>query len=56
MESKLASLKQMYVYLIRARIEYGCLVYGSAAKSVLAGLDIVQAKALRICTGAMRSS
>ena len=50
------SLKQIYKYLIRARIEYGCLVYGSAAKSVSAELDIVQAKALIICTGAVRSS
>lgn len=32
------------------------MVYGSAAKSVLARLDIIQTKALRICTGAMRSS
>ena len=48
-----ASLKQIYVYFIRARIEYGYLVYGSTAKSVLAGLDIVQNKALRICRGAV---
>lgn len=49
-------LKQIYIYLIIARMEYGCLVYGSAARSVLAELDIVQAKALRICIGAVRSS
>lgn len=29
----IAYLKQIYIYLITARIEYGCLVYGSAAKS-----------------------
>ena len=52
----LASLKLIYTYLIRARIDYGCLVYGSAAASVLAKLDVVQASALRICTGAVRSS
>ena len=39
-----------------SRIEYGCLVYRSEAKLVLAGLDIVQAMALKICTGAVRSS
>ena len=30
-----ASLKQIYVYLIRSRMEYGSIVYGSASKSVL---------------------
>ena len=48
-----ASLKQIYVSLIRSRMEYGSVVYGSASKSLLAGLDLIQAKALRICTGAV---
>lgn len=32
-------------------MDYGCLVYGSAAKSVLAKLDDVQVRALKLCTG-----
>ncbi|KAL2088359.1 hypothetical protein ACEWY4_015258 [Coilia grayii] len=52
----LASLKMIYVSLIRARIDYGCLVYTSAAASVLAQLDVVQAAALRLCAGAVRTS
>ena len=35
-----ASLTQIYFYLIRAIIEYGCLVYGSAAKPVLAAFVV----------------
>ena len=51
-----ASLKQIYVYLLRSRMEYGSIVFGSASKSVLSELDIIQAKALGICLGAVRTS
>lgn len=42
--------------LIRSTLDYGCTVYGSAAKSVLTELDRVQMRALRICLGAIRTS
>ena len=41
-----ASLKYIYIALIRTRLDYGSVVYGSAAKSVLTELDILQARAL----------
>lgn len=34
-------------------IDYGCIVYDSASDTVKARLDVIQAKALRICCGAM---
>ena len=52
----IACLKQAYMSLIRSRMEYGSLAYGSASKSLLSGSDLIKAKALRICTGAVRSS
>lgn len=51
-----ASLKYIYIALIRSRLDYGSIVYGSAAKSVLADLDVIQARALRVCVGAVRTS
>ena len=42
--------------MIRSSLDYGCFVYGSASKSVLAGLDVLQARALRLCCGAFRTS
>lgn len=35
-------------------LDYGCVIFVAAAKSVLSKLDRVQAKALRICCGAFR--
>lgn len=34
--------------MIRSVLDYGCVVYGSAAPKVLARLDVVQFKALRL--------
>uniref|UniRef100_A0A3B3Q2D7 Reverse transcriptase domain-containing protein n=1 Tax=Paramormyrops kingsleyae TaxID=1676925 RepID=A0A3B3Q2D7_9TELE len=50
------SLKYIYVSLIRSRIDYGSVVYRSAAKSVLTRLDKIQARALRLCLGAVKTS
>ena len=41
-----ASLRCIYVALIRSRLDYGSVAYGSAAKSVLAGLDRIQTQGL----------
>ena len=43
----------VYKALIRSVIDYGCIVYDSASDTVKARLDVIQAKALRICCGAM---
>lgn len=50
------TVKYKYVALIRSRIDCGSVAYGSAARSVLAGLDQIQARALRVCLGAVRTS
>ena len=42
--------------MIRSSLDYGCFVYGSASKSILARLDVLQARALRLCCGAFRTS
>ncbi|CAJ1053397.1 uncharacterized protein LOC119229131 [Xyrichtys novacula] len=50
------ALKTVYVAMIRSVIDYGCIVYGSAAKSLLGKLDTIQTSALRICSGAFWTS
>lgn len=37
-------------------MDYGSVAYGSATKSVLRRLDVIQAKALRLCLGAVKTS
>ncbi len=50
------ALKTIYSTMIRAILDYGCMVYGSAAKSQLGKLERIQSQALRICCGAYPSS
>jgi len=42
--------------LIRSKLDYGCLVYGSTRGSYLQMLDPIQNHALRLCFGAYRTS
>ena len=42
--------------LIRSKLDYGCVVYGSARRSYLRMLDPIQNHALRLCLGAFRAS
>ncbi|XP_055953302.1 uncharacterized protein LOC129989022 [Argiope bruennichi] len=51
-----ASLIRIYEAVILSRIDYGCMVYGSARPSVLRRLDTIHHSALRICSGAFRTS
>lgn len=46
----------VYVYkaLVRSRIDYGCEVYGTAPRSLLHKLDVIQNKCLRVCSGALK--
>ena len=46
----------MYRSLIRSKLDYGCVVYGSARSSYLCMLDPVQKHVLRLCLGAYRTS
>ncbi|XP_035984330.1 uncharacterized protein LOC118557933 [Fundulus heteroclitus] len=50
------SLKAIYTGLIRSVLDYGCIVYNSAADTNLHKLNIIQHQALRICTGAFKTS
>ncbi len=46
----------MYVALIRSVLDYGGIAYGTSAKSLLSKLDVIQAQALRVCSGAFKIS
>ena len=45
-----------YRSLVRAKLNYGSVVYGSARESYLRILDPTQNHALRLCLGAFRTS
>jgi hypothetical protein len=42
--------------LVRSKLDYGCVVYSSAHDSYFQSLDRVQNAALRVCSGAFRTS
>ena len=46
----------MYRMVIKGRFDYGAIVYNSASPTALRKLDPIQSEALRIATGALRSS
>nr|CAH7715725.1 unnamed protein product [Callosobruchus chinensis] len=48
--------KIFYSAYVRSVLDYGCVLYGSAAKTHLTKIDRVQYQALRICMGVMKSS
>ena len=45
-----------YISLIRSKLDYGCIVYGSDHKSYLQILDPVLNQGHRVCSGASRTS
>ena len=50
------TLQRLYWATCRSQIDYGCQIYGSASESQLGKLDSIQNEAMRICSGAFRSS
>ncbi|XP_076047430.1 uncharacterized protein LOC143028964 [Oratosquilla oratoria] len=50
------SLLRLYHALIRSRLDYACQIYSSASATSLRSLDTVHHQALRLCTGAYRTS
>ena len=46
----------LYRSLIRSKLDYGSIVYGSARRSYLEMLEPVQNRALKLCLGAFRTS
>ena len=49
-------LLQLYLMLMKPKIDYGCEAYSSACKTYLDSLSALQNSAIRIATGAFRSS
>ena len=47
---------RLYRSLIRSKLDYGCIVYGSARKSYLQMLDPIHNQGLRLCLGTFRTS
>ncbi|GFN99061.1 RNA-directed DNA polymerase from mobile element jockey [Plakobranchus ocellatus] len=51
-----ATLLKLYRTLVRSKLDYGSVVYGSAKKHVLRALDPIHHQGLRISLGAFRTS
>ena len=49
-------LLRLYRALIRSKLDYGCIVYGSARPSYIKRLNTVYNQGLRLCLGAFRTS
>ena len=49
-------LPRLYRSLVRSKLDYGCIVYGSARRSILKQLDPIHHQGLRIALGAFRTS
>ena len=49
------TLRNIYIALIRSKIDYGCELYNTASHSTKKILDRIQSQALRICTGAYKN-
>ncbi|GBM39135.1 Calmodulin-lysine N-methyltransferase [Araneus ventricosus] len=47
---------RVYRATILSKIDYGCTIYGSARQSVLQKLNTIHHSALRLCSGAFRTS
>ena len=49
-------LLRLYRTLVRSKLDYGCIVYGSARQSYLQKLDFIDNQGLRLALGAFRTS
>ena len=49
-------LLRLYRSLVHSKLDYGCIVYGSARRSILKQLDPIHHQGLRIALGAFRTS
>ena len=48
--------RSLYRSLVRSKLDYGCIIYGSARKSYLQMLDPIHNHGLRLALGAFRTS
>ena len=49
-------LLNIYKALVRSKLDYACQIYGTASPTALKMLDTVHHQALRLCSGAFRTS
>ena len=49
-------LLKLYRSLVRSKLDYGCIIYGSARKSYLQMLDSIHNHGLRLALGVFRTS
>jgi hypothetical protein len=49
-------LLQLYRSVVRSKLDYGSIVYGSARKSYLQALDAIHNQGIRMCLGAFPTS
>ena len=47
---------RLYRSLVRSKLDYGCILYGSTHKSYLQMLDPIHNQGLRLCLGAFQTS
>ena len=47
---------RLYRSLVHSKLDYGCIVYGSACRSILKQLDLIHHQGLRIVLGAFHTS
>ena len=50
------TLLKLYRSLVRSKLDYGCIIYGSARNSYLQMLDPIHNQGLRLALGALRTS
>ena len=50
------TLLKLYRSLVRSKLDYGCIIYGSARKSYLQMLDPIHNQGLKLALGAFRTS
>ena len=50
------TLLKLYRSLVRSKLDYGCIIYGSARKSYLQMLDPIHNQGLRLALGAFTTS
>ena len=50
------TLLKLYRSLVRSKLDYGCMIYGSTRDSYLKSLDAIHHQGLRIALGAFRTS
>ncbi len=49
-------MTRKYYALLRSILDYGCIVYGSASKSLIKKLAVIQYRALRCILGAAKTT